>query len=46
MAKYNRGRFIVETLRSLEDQTFKHWEFLVIYDVYRHNTRDIIALIL
>jgi hypothetical protein len=46
MAKYNRVRFILETLLSLEDQTFKPGECLVIYDGCRLNIRDIIALIL
>lgn len=32
MATYNRAHFIEETLKSIQEQTFKDWECLIIDD--------------
>lgn len=46
MATYNRAHFIVETLQSIQNQTFTDWECLIIDDGGTDNTREIIAPIL
>lgn len=46
MATYNRAHFIVETLMSVQVQTFKDWECLIIDDGGSDNTKKIIAPIL
>lgn len=43
MATYNRSRFIVETLKSINKQTFKDWECLIIDDGSFDNTQEVIA---
>jgi glycosyltransferase involved in cell wall biosynthesis len=46
MATYNRGHFIVEALQSIQNQTFKNWECLIIDDGGTDNTQDIVSSIL
>lgn len=46
MATYNRGRFIFETLMSVQNQTFRNWECIIIDDGGTDNTREIIDSIL
>ena len=46
MATYNRAHFIVETLRSIINQTFTDWECLIIDDGGTDNTREVITPIL
>jgi glycosyltransferase involved in cell wall biosynthesis len=46
MATYNRAHFIVETLESIQAQSFKDWECLIIDDGGMDNTHEIIAPIL
>lgn len=46
MATYNRAHFIVETLLSIQKQTFTDWECLIIDDGGTDNTREVIAPIL
>jgi len=46
MATYNRAHFIVETLHSIQQQTFHNWECLIIDDGGTDNTIEVIALIL
>jgi glycosyltransferase involved in cell wall biosynthesis len=46
MATYNRAHFIVETLLSIQKQTFLDWECLIIDDGGTDNTKDIIDSIL
>lgn len=43
MATYNRAHFIVETLQSIQNQTFKDWECLIIDDGGNDNTREVIT---
>jgi len=43
MATFNRAHFIAETLLSVQNQTFKNWECLIIDDGGTDNTKDIIA---
>ena len=46
MATYNRARFIFETLLSVQNQTFKDWECLIIDDGGSDNTTQVINPIL
>ena len=46
MATYNRAHFIVETLRSIQNQIFESWECLIIDDGGTDNTLEIITSIL
>lgn len=46
MATYNRAHFIVETLHSIQQQTFHDWECLIIDDGGTDNTQEVIAPIL
>lgn len=46
MATYNRGHFIVETLQSIQAQTFYDWECLIVDDGGTDNTPEVIAPIL
>lgn len=46
MATYNRAHFIVETLESIQAQSFKNWECLIIDDGGTDNTDEVIAPIL
>jgi glycosyltransferase involved in cell wall biosynthesis len=46
MATYNRAHFIVETLLSIQKQTFSDWECLIIDDGGIDNTKYIIDSIL
>ncbi|WP_248574883.1 glycosyltransferase [Flavobacterium sp. H122] len=46
MATYNRAHFIVETLHSIQQQTFVDWECLIIDDGGTDNTSQVIASIL
>ena len=46
MATYNREKFIVETLKSIQNQTFQNWECLIIDDGGTDNTIDVISNIL
>lgn len=42
MATYNRAHFIVETLQSIQNQTFDNWECLIIDDGGSDNTQEVI----
>ncbi|WP_295333206.1 glycosyltransferase family 2 protein [Flavobacterium sp.] len=46
MATYNRAHFIVETLLSIQKQTFTAWECIIIDDGGTDNTTDVIQPIL
>ncbi|APY10004.1 glycosyl transferase family 2 [Seonamhaeicola sp. S2-3] len=46
MATYNRAHFIVETLQSIQAQTYTHWECLIIDDGGSDNTEAVITPIL
>lgn len=46
MATYNRAHFIVETLQSIQNQTFKNWECLIIDDGGTDNTKEVLASML
>lgn len=43
MATYNRAHFIEETLKSIQGQTFKDWECLIIDDGGTDTTAEIVA---
>lgn len=42
MATYNRAHFIVETLTSIQNQTFQDWECIIIDDGGMDNTEEVI----
>jgi glycosyltransferase involved in cell wall biosynthesis len=46
MATYNRAHFIVETLQSIQEQTFIDWECLIIDDGGLDNTLTVVAPVL
>ncbi|WP_372744879.1 glycosyltransferase family 2 protein [Lutibacter sp.] len=46
MATYNRAYFIVETLQSIQKQTYLNWECLIVDDGGTDNTREVISSIL
>lgn len=46
MATYNRAHFILETLKSVQAQTFKDWECLIVDDGGTDGTREIIDSLL
>lgn len=46
MATYNRAHFILETLQSIQAQTFQNWECLIIDDGGTDNTTEVILPIL
>ncbi|SEP54875.1 glycosyltransferase family 2 protein [Flavobacterium urocaniciphilum] len=46
MATYNRERFIVETLQSIQAQTYEDWECIIVDDGGTDNTQEVIAPIL
>jgi GalNAc5-diNAcBac-PP-undecaprenol beta-1,3-glucosyltransferase len=46
MATYNRAHFIVETLQSVQKQTFENFECLIIDDGGTDNTQEVIQPIL
>jgi GalNAc5-diNAcBac-PP-undecaprenol beta-1,3-glucosyltransferase len=46
MATYNRAHFIVETLQSIQNQSFINWECLIIDDGGNDNTFEVIEPIL
>ncbi|MGV9003506.1 glycosyltransferase family 2 protein [Flavobacterium sp.] len=46
MATFNRAHFIVETLNSIQNQTFKNFECLIIDDGSTDNTIDVITTFL
>jgi glycosyltransferase involved in cell wall biosynthesis len=43
MATYNRAHFILETLVSIQKQTFSEWECLIIDDGGSDNTQEVVA---
>ena len=46
MATYNRAHFIVETLVSIQNQTFLDWECIIIDDGGTDNTKEVIKPII
>lgn len=46
MATYNRAHFILETLQSIQNQTFENWECLIIDDGGTDNTQEVISHVL
>lgn len=46
MATYNRANFIVESLKSIQNQSYKNFECIIIDDGGNDNTQDLISSIL
>ncbi|MFG6687634.1 glycosyltransferase family 2 protein [Mariniflexile sp. HNIBRBA6329] len=43
MATFNRSQYILESIQSIQNQTFKDWECLVVDDGSTDNTADVLA---
>ena len=43
MATYNRAHFILETLHSIQNQTYENWECIIIDDGGTDNTQEVIT---
>jgi GalNAc5-diNAcBac-PP-undecaprenol beta-1,3-glucosyltransferase len=46
MATYNRAQYILESLQSIQNQTFIDWECLIVDDGGTDNTKEVISPIL
>ncbi len=46
MATYNRGHFILEAVQSIQNQTYKNWECIIIDDGGTDNTKELITSII
>ena len=46
MATYNRAHYIVESIKSIQAQTYENWECLIIDDGGTDNTAEVLAPIL
>lgn len=46
MATYNRAQFILESIKSIQAQTFENWECLIIDDGGTDNTNEVLEPIL
>ena len=42
IAAYNYGRYLADTLRSVEQQTFDQWECIVVDDASTDGTREVV----
>jgi glycosyltransferase involved in cell wall biosynthesis len=45
MPTYNRAAYIIETIKSIQDQTYSNWELIIIDDGSEDNTEELIAQI-
>src|SRR5258705_3616720 len=45
MPTYNRAEYIIDTIHSIQDQTFQRWELIIVDDGSDDNTEDLIAQI-
>lgn len=43
MPSWNTGKFIIETIQSVINQTYTNWELLIVDDCSTDNTEEIIA---
>ncbi|MAP79617.1 MAG: glycosyl transferase family 2 [Aequorivita sp.] len=46
MATYNRAKYIMESIKSIQDQTFKNWECIIIDDGGADDTEEILEPLL
>lgn len=46
MATYNRAQYIMESIKSIQDQTFEDWECIIVDDGGTDNTEVILKLLL
>ena len=45
MTTYNGGKYILETIESIRNQTYRNWELIIVDDGSTDNTRDIIGAV-
>lgn len=43
MATYNRAAYIIETIESIRNQTYKNWELIIVDDGSDDNTEELIS---
>lgn len=42
MPTYNCGRFILQSIKSVQEQTYENWELIIVDDCSTDNTKDIL----
>lgn len=45
MPTYNRAKYIIETIQSIQKQTYKNWELVIVDDGSEDNTAELISQI-
>lgn len=43
MPSYNTGKYIAESIKSVQAQTYKNWELIIVDDCSTDNTDDVVA---
>ena len=43
MPSYNTARYIGESIQSVQDQTYKNWELIIVDDCSSDNTDEVVA---
>lgn len=43
MPSYNTGKYIAESIKSVQEQTYENWELIIVDDCSTDNTDDIVA---
>lgn len=46
MPTYNCGQYIIETIRSIQEQTYKNWEIEIVDDCSTDDTKEVLQLLL
>ena len=46
MATYNRAQYIVESIKSIQDQTLEDWECIIVDDGGTDNTEEVLESLL
>ena len=43
MPSYNTGKYIAESIKSVQQQTYENWELIIVNDCSTDKTPDIVA---